>query len=70
MFVTLLDMPIEGMIPLKNMSDDYYILREEQFCVVGERRNKKFSLGDKIKARLITADIDTLRIDFAPADRR
>lgn len=64
MFVSLLDMPIEGMIPLRNLTDDYYILKEDDFTIIGKRHNKRFRLGDKIRARLVSADIDTLKIDF------
>jgi len=60
-------MPIEGMIPLKNMKDDYYILNEEEYTVTGKRSNKVFRLGDKLKVKLVKAEIETLRIDFEPA---
>jgi len=69
-FVSLIDMPIEGMIPLKNMTDDYYVLREEEFCIIGQRKNRRYSLGEKIEATLVTSDIDTLRIDFEPSRKR
>ena len=63
-FVSLLDMPIEGMIPLKNLTDDYYLLKEDDFTIVGKRYSKRFRLGDKIKAKLAAIDIETLKIDF------
>jgi ribonuclease R len=64
MFVSLLEMPIEGMIPLRNLTDDYYLLKEDEFTIIGKRYNKRFRLGDKIRARLVTAEIETLKIDF------
>jgi len=64
MFVALIDMPIEGMIPLKNITDDYYILKEDDFTIIGRKYNRRYRLGDKIRARLVTTDIETLRIDF------
>jgi ribonuclease R len=64
MFVSLIEMPIEGMVPLKNLTDDYYILKEDDFTIIGRKYNRRYRLGDKIKARLVTADIETLRIDF------
>ncbi len=64
MFVALIDMPIEGMIPLKSITDDYYILKEDDFTIIGRKYNKRYRLGDKIRARLAVADIETLRIDF------
>lgn len=72
MFVSLIDMPIEGMVPLKNLTDDYYILKEDEFTIIGRKLNKRFRLGDRIKVRLADADIETLRIDFdlAPVKKR
>ena len=64
MFVSLIEMPIEGMVPLKNLTDDYYILKEDDFTIIGRKYNRRYRLGDKIRVRLITADIETLRIDF------
>ncbi len=64
MFVSLIDMPIEGMVPLKNLTDDYYVLKEDEFTVIGRKQNRRFRLGDKVKVRLVSSDIETLRIDF------
>ncbi|MCL2155844.1 MAG: VacB/RNase II family 3'-5' exoribonuclease [Leptospirales bacterium] len=63
-FVTLIGTPIEGMIPLRNFTDDYYILKEDDFTVIGRKYNKRYRLGDKIKARLVVVDMENLRIDF------
>lgn len=64
MFVSLIEMPIEGMVPLKNLTDDYYILKEDDFTIIGRKYNRRYRLGDKIRVRLVTADIENLRIDF------
>ncbi len=64
MFVSLIDMPIEGMVPLKNLTDDYYVLKEDEFTVIGRKLNKRYRLGDRIKVKLVNADMEMLRIDF------
>jgi len=63
-FVSLLQNPIEGMVPLRLLTDDYYLVNEDDFSVVGKRYSKRFRMGDYIKVRLIDAAIDTMRIDF------
>lgn len=72
MFVSLIEMPIEGMVPLKNLTDDYYVLKEDEFTVIGRKLNKRYRLGDRIKVKLVNADMEMLRIDFdlAPAKKR
>ncbi|MBN1534748.1 MAG: VacB/RNase II family 3'-5' exoribonuclease [Spirochaetes bacterium] len=68
-FVTLLDMPIEGMVPLRNLSDDYYLVMEDDYTVVGKRYGKRYRLGDKIALVLERADIEEMKIDFIPAGK-
>lgn len=63
-FVTLLEMPIEGMVPLRNLHDDYYNVNESDFSITGRKKGKIYSLGNKLKIRLVKADIDNMRIDF------
>ncbi len=63
-FVTLIEMPIEGMVPLRNLKDDFYNVNEGDFSVKGRKKGKVFSLGNKLKVRLLKADIDNMRIDF------
>lgn len=72
MFVSLIDMPIEGMVPLKNLTDDYYVLKEDEFTVIGRKLNKRYRLGDRIRVKLANADMEMLRIDFdlAPVRKR
>ncbi|HOK02373.1 MAG TPA: VacB/RNase II family 3'-5' exoribonuclease [Spirochaetota bacterium] len=67
-FVTLNEIPVEGMIPLRNITDDFYVFREEDFMITGRQNRRKFILGDKIRVRLTASDIDTMRIDFEPAE--
>ena len=64
MFVTLKESPLEGMVPLKNLTDDFYLVNEDDFTVIGRKYSKRFSLGDNIKVKLSQIDMDNLRIDF------
>ncbi len=56
---------IEGMIPLSEMKDDYYVYFEKQYCVIGERTKKKIRLGDKVKIKVVSSDVEASRIEFA-----
>jgi ribonuclease R len=57
----------EGMVRLKDLGDDFYSLDEKNYCVVGEKTKKKFSLGDKIRVQLVAADLDRKNLDFKTA---
>ncbi len=63
-YVSLLDKPIEGMVPLKFLTDDYYLVNEDDYTVIGRRLGRRFRLGDIVKVSLKNVDIDFMRIDF------
>ncbi len=56
---------VEGMVPLSEMKDDYYEFVEKMYCVIGERTHKKISLGDKVYVRVVSADVEASKIEFA-----
>lgn len=63
-FVTLLDKPVEGMVPLRFLTDDYYLVQEDDFTVIGKRLGRRFRLGDRVTVNLASVDIGAMRIDF------
>jgi ribonuclease R len=63
-YVTLSDTPIEGMVPLRYITDDFYVVIEDEFRAVGRRYGKTYTLGDRVRVRLSRVDISVLQIDF------
>ncbi len=63
-FVTLKDRPAEGMVPLRTLTDDFYLVNEDDFTVIGKRLGKRYRLGDHVTVRLTSVDITTMRMDF------
>jgi len=55
----------EGMVRLKNMTDDFYELDQKNYAVVGQKTGKKHSLGDKVRVKLIASDMERKNLDFA-----
>lgn len=54
----------EGMIRLKSMSDDFYVLDKKNFSISGSRNKKKYSLGDKVKVKIIGGDLNKKSLDY------
>jgi ribonuclease R len=54
----------EGMIRLKNMTDDIYTLDQKNYAIVGSKTKKKYTLGDSVRVKLISADLDKKMIDW------
>ncbi len=64
-FVEVIENKCEGMIRLRSMEDDFYHFDEKNHRVVGQKKGKIFRLGDKVKIKVIKADIEKRQIDFA-----
>ncbi len=59
-----LDNTVEGMIRLDNLGNDNYIYQEESKTIIGKRTKELFSLGDKIRIRVIEANKQLRRVGF------
>ncbi len=57
----------EGMISLRDLTDDMYIFDEDNYCIVGKNTGKRYQLGDKIRVRIANANLEKKQIDFALA---
>lgn len=58
----------EGMIPIGSLSDDYYMLDEDNYQVIGRRYGKTYKLGDPILIQIKNVDMMKKQIDFLLAD--
>ena len=63
MFVTLSN-TIEGLVRLKEMSDDYYIFNPTLYILKGERTNKRYRIGDSVLVKVVRSDKKMREIDF------
>ena len=54
----------EGMIKLSSLGDDYYVLDAKKYRIVGEKTKKVYTLGQKIKIKLVNTDLDRKTMDF------
>jgi ribonuclease R len=55
----------EGMIPTRDLDDDYYEFDEKNYCLRGRRRNRTYRLGDEITVRVARANLEKKQLDFA-----
>lgn len=55
---------IEGMIALRDLTDDHYVMDEAKYQVVGVHSKKVFSFGQKLKVTLVRCTPETRNIDF------
>ena len=58
----------EGMIPMRDLGDDYYDFDERNFCLIGRRHHHKYQLGDAIRIQVARADLEKKQLDFTVAE--
>ncbi len=58
----------EGMIKLSSLGDDYYVLDPKKYAIVGEKTKRTFTLGQKIKIKLVSTDLDRKTMDYEIAN--
>lgn len=56
----------EGMIKLRDLTpEDFYTLDEKNYTIKGEKTGKKFTLGDTVKFKVVSADMEKRVLDYA-----
>lgn len=65
MYVEIIENKCEGMVRLRDLTDDFYVLDEKNYCIIGQRRKKKFQLGDEVTIMVKKVDLGKRQIDFS-----
>ncbi|MBC8592831.1 ribonuclease R [Oscillospiraceae bacterium N12] len=65
LYVELNENKCEGMIPIRDLDDDYYEFDEKNYCLRGRHKNRIYSLGDAITVKVARANLEKKQLDFA-----
>ena len=68
LYVELNSNKCEGMVPIRDLTDDYYEFDEKNYSIVGRHANTRYRLGDKITIQVARANLDRKQLDFAIVD--
>lgn len=67
LYVEINENKCEGMLPIRDLDDDYYEFDEKNYCLAGRRNHKAYRLGDPIKIQVVRANMERKQLDFALA---
>ncbi len=59
-----LDNLIEGLVHVNSLKGDYYNYVEELLCLIGQNTKKRYTLGDKVRVKVVGASKESRTIDF------
>jgi len=66
-FVALDSVYVEGLVHVSELGEDYFQYDNVRHQMLGERSGKRFRLGDRLRVKLVRADLESGRIDFVLA---
>ncbi|MDR1527756.1 MAG: ribonuclease R [Dysgonamonadaceae bacterium] len=64
LYVELNENHCEGMIPIRELNDDFYEFDEETYSLIGKRHKKRYLLGDPIRIRVTRTNLEKKQLDF------
>ena len=61
-------LPVEGMVHISTLPDDYYYFDEASHSLTGQRHKRRYRLGDKVKVTVVRVDLQRRQLDFRLRD--
>jgi ribonuclease R len=56
--------PVEGLVHISTLTDDYYYFEEAHHSLIGPRTKKRYRLGDKVHVSVVRVDVQRRQLDF------
>jgi ribonuclease R len=64
LYVELKENMCEGMVPLRDLKDDYYELDEKTYSLIGKANKHRYRLGDPVRIKVVRVNLDRKIMDF------
>jgi ribonuclease R len=58
------DLPVEGLVHISTLTDDYYYYEEASHSLTGRRTHRRYRLGDKVRVQVVRVDLQRRQLDF------
>ena len=63
-YVELDETHIEGMVSLRDMTDDFYNFNQDEYAIIGHKTGRRYTLGDAVRIKVLRADLARKQLDF------
>ena len=70
LYVEINENKCEGLVPIRDLEDDYYEFDEKNYCLMGRRTHRIYRLGDPIRIKVARANLERKQLDFALAEQQ
>ena len=63
-YVEEIETKCEGLVRVRDLADDFYIYNEKKLELVGQKKHKKYRLGDQVQVKVKSVDLEKKTIDY------
>jgi ribonuclease R len=63
-FVELDELMVDGLVPVRNLQDDFYHFDPKSLTLIGERRRRVYKIGKRVRVKVAKVELGRRRIDF------
>ena len=64
LYVEIDENKCEGMVPLRDLDDDYYEFDERNYCLWGRKTHRRYALGDAVRVKVAKANLEKKQLDY------
>ena len=68
LYVELNENKCEGLVPMRDLNDDFYEFDEKNYCLKGKRNRHTYRLGDPVTVKIAQANLQRKQLDFVLAE--
>jgi ribonuclease R len=68
LYVEIIENQCEGMIPIRELADDFFEYDDENYCIRGRSTGKVYTLGDRVNIEVVKADLQKKQLDYRLAE--
>jgi len=69
-YVELTENKCEGMIPIRELDDDYYTFDEKNYRLVGRRFHRTYQLGEEVVVRISRTNLEKKQLDLELIEKK
>ncbi len=70
LYVELDENLCEGLVPMRDLADDFYDFDSKNYCLIGRRAGNRYRLGDNVQVQVARADQEKKQLDFVIVDSK
>lgn len=64
-YVELNETKCEGLVPMRELTDDYYEYDEKNYCLIGRHSGRRYTMGDSLRVRVASANLERKQLDYS-----